>query len=378
MSLFTDVKEYRTDSFLSNKSLDAPSAADRDQAMEFCRVYSSLLSEMNRGMVNRTNEIKFGLYALFAGGHISITGDTGTGKTRYCRMLAEATGLETGRIQMTPSMQEADFTGYIGGKVINGTYKDEFHKGPLFKNIVQIDEANRTPAKAQSGLLEALEEQQVTLEGQTHKLPDPHMIVAAKNPYDGKGTYEIIDALEDRYMVSLEFGLPSADDYLNIAEMNTGVSQISIKPIFNHETGPQKIIDIKKLVRSVQLTSSVIPLARDLMLLLRPLSRKGELHHDTQDIFSDEENKAKEIANLVSRNPSVRPFEDLLLMTKVRALTDGRVAATKEDLLEIAKPVVRHRFTESRIAATNGITTDDILDNALDFLSTRYADALRS
>src|SRR3954464_10306644 len=201
---------------------------DDVQAVErLSEAYRSIADEIGKRIVGQQEVIEQLLIALFARGHCLLVGVPGLAKTLLIRTLADALSLQFNRVQFTPDLMPADITGteVIQEDKLSGTRAFRFLPGPLFANIVLADEINRTPPKTQAALLEAMQEQQVTVGGQRHPLPNPFFVLATQNPIEQEGTYPLPEAQQDRFIFTIQVGYPSEGDEFRVIESTTSAAR---------------------------------------------------------------------------------------------------------------------------------------------------------
>jgi len=289
------------------------------------------------------------LIAAVCSGNVLLEGVPGLGKTLLVKSISEALALDFARIQFTPDLMPADIT---GTRIVNegddGRKRFELHKGPIFNQIVLADEVNRATPKTQSALLEAMQERQVTIVGQTHPLPSPFFVVATQNPLEMDGTYPLPEAQLDRFFFKLKVSFPSLEDMRSILFRTTRNEGDSIAPVCDGET----LSAMGRLVRDVLVKESVQDYAIRLMLATHP---GGEEAPELVERF-------------VRFGASPRGAQALLLAAKCRALLEGRENASLDDLKVIAKPALRHRLILNFEGEAEGLNPDRVVDSVLESL----------
>jgi MoxR-like ATPase len=307
-----------------------------------------MISELKKVIVGQDEVIEEVLIALFAGGHCLITGVPGLAKTLLINTIADILRLRFNRIQFTPDLMPADV---VGTEVVEvdqatGQRKLKFVKGPIFANILLADEINRTPPKTQAALLEAMEEQQVTTAGATHKLDKPFFVLATQNPIELEGTYPLPEAQLDRFMFKILIDYLPEEDEINVVNNTTQVIDNSVDHIL---TG-QDILDFQRIVRQVPAAEAVTRYA----VRLVGTSRPGNSH--APDF----------IKNWVSWGAGLRASQNLILGGKVRALLYGRYNVSYGDIRALAHPVLRHRILLNFHAEAERVTTTQVIDRLLE------------
>jgi MoxR-like ATPase len=320
---------------------------DLDSMRKLKTAFDDIKRQLTRVIVGQDMVIEELLIALFSRGHCILEGVPGLAKTLMISTLARCLSLDFSRIQFTPDLMPADITGTRIIEEDPDTRRREFKflPGPLFANIVLADEVNRTPPKTQAALLEAMQERQVTVGGTRHKLSTPFFVLATQNPIEQEGTYPLPEAQQDRFMFKVFVKYPSFQEEFEIARRTTGVMSDEITPVL---TGEQ-ILDIQTLVRKVPVTDHVIHYC----LALVRQTRVGE------------PGVPKFIREWLSWGAGPRAVQNLILGAKARALLYGRSHVTTEDVRALAHPVLRHRILTNFTAASEGVSTDKVIDKVL-------------
>jgi MoxR-like ATPase len=276
-------------------------------------------------------------------GHCILQGMPGLAKTMLVSTLASLIDMSFRRIQFTPDLMPGDITGteILEEDHTTGKRVFRFVKGPLFGNVVLADEINRTPPKTQSALLEAMQERQLTVCGQTYKLPDPFFVLATQNPVETEGTYPLPEAQLDRFLLKIHVQYPQRSEELEIARRQTTDYSFETSKVLDRE----QLHDMQILVRSVVVSDPVYDAALDLVRGTRP--EEGTL--------------SNELRPMVKWGAGPRATIALLMAAKARALLNRRCHATTGDLKAIALPVLRHRVILTFNAEAAGIDADSIL-----------------
>ena len=241
---------------------------DEAAAIERLRsAYATLKSEIGKVVVGQDEVVDQLLIALFCRGHVVLVGVPGLAKTLLINTLARALGLSFNRIQFTPDLMPPDITGseLIERDPSNGQLSMRFVRGPIFSNIVLADEINRTPPKTQAALLEAMQEQQVTVNGRRHVLPRPFFVLATQNPIEQEGTYPLPEAQLDRFLMKVIVDYPTPDEEIDIVRLTTTTVKHEIKPVVTAE----EVIALQQLVRDVPVAEEVVRYAVTLVRLTR-------------------------------------------------------------------------------------------------------------
>jgi MoxR-like ATPase len=296
-----------------------------------------------RAIVGQDDVVEQLLIGLLAGGHCLLEGVPGLGKTLLVRSLGEALKLAFRRIQFTPDLMPSDIIGTEILEEDHGTGKRyfKFQQGPVFTNLLLADELNRTPPKTQAALLEAMQEHTISYAGTTYALPQPFFVLATQNPLEQAGTYPLPEAQLDRFLLHIHVDYPSESEERSILLRTTGRAGARVEEVMDAE----EIIALQKLVREVHLGDDLLSWITRLVRASRP----GETTID-------------QVRDWVRWGAGPRAGQSLVLAAKARALIRGRLAATREDVVALASPVLRHRLLLSFAAEAERRTTDDVID----------------
>jgi MoxR-like ATPase len=287
------------------------------------------------------------LISLFSRGHCMLEGVPGLAKTLLISTLSRALNLSFSRIQFTPDLMPADITGtdIIEENRSTGQREMRFLEGPLFSNIILADEINRTPPKTQAALLEAMQERQVTVGRVRHQLSDPFFVLATQNPIEQEGTYPLPEAQQDRFMFKVLVTYPSFDEEFEVARRTTTTMVDNVAAV----VAPEEILTLQNLVREVPVSDHVIRYA----LSLVRQTRVGE------------SGVPEFVAEQLAWGAGPRAVQFLVVGAKARALMNHRSHVSVEDIQALAKPVLRHRIVVNFAAESDGISSDDIIDQLL-------------
>ena len=305
-------------------------------------------AELSKRLVSQNEVVDGILMAAFSGGHILLEGVPGLAKTLAIKSFADISGLDFKRIQFTPDLLPADVSGTLIYEQNSGKFS--VRKGPVFTNIVLADEINRSPAKVQSALLEAMAEKQVTIGEDTFALPSPFMVLATENPIEQEGTYELPEAELDRFLIKIKVSYPSPEDEVRIVKTNGKASDIPLRKILDSE----KIIAIRKLAESVQCDDKIIEYIVSIVNATRPDKKIQK--------------KQGEISKYISFGASPRAGIAMLQCAKVQALFDGRSFVLPDDVKKCAVPVLRHKIVLSYEAAADSVSSDELIEKILDLM----------
>lgn len=335
-------------------AMDSGTALTTSQAVRrLCEARERIVEQLSQVIVGQQQVIEELLISLFCRGHCLLEGVPGLAKTLMISTLAKTLSLTFSRIQFTPDLMPADITGteIIEENRSTGQRERRFLEGPLFSNVVLADEINRTPPKTQAALLEAMQERQVTVGRVRHPLADPFFVLATQNPIEQEGTYPLPEAQQDRFMFKVFVRYPTFQEEFEVARRTTSVEEYRIEPVL--EGG--EILDLQRIVREVPVSDHVI---RFTLSLVRQ-TRVGS--PGTPDFVNE----------MLSWGAGPRAVQFLILGGKARALLHGRPHVSTDDIVALAKPVLRHRLVVNFAAESDGVTADDVVDRLLAVTPTR-------
>ncbi len=307
-----------------------------------------ILSELRKIIVGQEDVVEQVLLTLFVGGNSLLLGVPGLAKTLLIHSIAQVLHLDFSRIQFTPDLMPSDITGtdIIQMDKDVGERSLVFQPGPIFSNIVLADEINRTPPKTQAALLEAMQEHRVTVQGRTYTLEQPFYVFATQNPIELEGTYPLPEAQLDRFMFEIVMEhLPEADE-VEVVRSTTKVQDAVLESVVTGED----LVAFQQLVRRVPVADAVMEYAVRMVRMTRPEAP------DAPDF----------IKKWLGYGASVRAAQYLVLGGKARALTQGRHHVSFEDIQALAHPVMRHRLLTNFHAQSEGVSTDQIVDQLLE------------
>ncbi len=313
--------------------------------------FRTITTELGKVIVGQQHVIEELLISMFAGGHCLLVGVPGLAKTLMIRTLADALCLKFSRIQFTPDLMPADITGteVIQEDKATGTREFRFLPGPIFANVILADEINRTPPKTQAALLEAMQEHQITVGGQRHKLEEPFFVLATQNPIEQEGTYPLPEAQLDRFMFNIYVDYPSEEEELQIVRQTTADVDQKITPTLS----AGEIVALGQIVRKVPVADHI---ARYALRLARLTRRTGGEEPDF-------------IRNYVSWGAGPRASQFLVLGAKARAVLHGRNFVSSDDIRAVAFPVLRHRIMTNFNAEAEGLKPDDIIRQLIEHVA---------
>ena len=305
-----------------------------------------VLDEVERAIVGKRDALELILLGILGDGHVLLEDYPGLAKTLIARSFAQATTLAFSRIQFTPDLMPSDVTG--SGIFNQQTAEFEFRPGPIFANILLSDEINRAPPKTQAALLEAMQERQVTIEGVTHPLERPFLVLATQNPIEYEGTYPLPEAQLDRFLIRLGVGYPEREDewQVLVRRMEREVDEIELTPVVDGET----LLSMQRALEQVHVSEQVGLYMVDLVAATRASARAQ-----------------------VGASP--RGTLALLRLSRGRAALQGRDFVTPDDVKAVAVPALAHRLTLRPELWVQRVSGDDLVREALDSVPTPPAEA---
>jgi MoxR-like ATPase len=307
--------------------------------------FEDLRKEVSAIILGQDEVVTATLIALVAGGHVLVEGVPGLGKTLLAKTLADAVSLDFRRIQFTPDLMPADVIGTYVVLEAQGRRRFEFQQGPIFANLLLADEINRSTPKTQSALLEGMSEGSVTVANQSYELPKPFFTIATQSPSDEDGTFPLPATQLDRFLFKLVMPLPPADALDKILERATSVTKPHAEKVF----GGARILEMSQLARRVTAAPDVRKFAINTMLATHPQT-----------------SGAPEITKrYVTAGASPRGAQAMILAGKIRAILEGRVNVSIDDVVWAAKPALRHRIALNFEGHAERINPDDIIAAAL-------------
>ncbi|QEI08209.1 MoxR family ATPase [Pigmentiphaga aceris] len=311
-------------------------------AMDSANLMERLLYEVKRVVVGQDHFLERVLVAMLAGGHLLVEGVPGLAKTLTVNTLAKTMSGSFKRIQFTPDLLPADL---VGTRMYNqGTGEFSTVRGPVFANLLLADEINRAPAKVQSALLEVMQERQVTIAGETHKVPTPFLVMATQNPIETEGTYPLPEAQVDRFMMKVIVGYPSEDEEVVIVNRVTG-PRINVGAIAT----PELLAELQEQCRKVYVDPGLIQYAVRVVAATRKPGSYG----------------LPDLDRYVTFGASPRATIGLIEGGRALAFLRGRHYALPEDVIDLVPDVLRHRLALSYEAMSDGVTADQLIARIL-------------
>ena len=300
--------------------------------------------EISKVIVGQKYLVERLLTGILANGHVLLEGVPGLAKTLAVKTMASAMEAKFNRIQFTPDLLPAD----IIGTLIYNQQKGEFltQKGPIFANIILADEINRAPAKVQSALLEAMQERQVTIGGETYPLPEPFLVLATQNPIDQEGTYTLPEAQVDRFMLKLKIGYPEKKEERLILDM---MAKTRVSEEINTVVTPEKVMQAREIVDEIYIDDKIKDYIVDIVFATREPKKYG----------------LEGLENMIQFGASPRATIALTLASKAHAFLQGRGYVVPQDIKDIALDVLRHRIIVTYEAEAEGVSSEDIVAKVL-------------
>ena len=333
---------------MASDGTDSPPQVDSNAVKQLADAREKITSQLSRIIIGQQEVIEEILISIFSKGHCLLEGVPGLAKTLLVSTLAKTLNLSFNRIQFTPDLMPADITGteIIEENKTTGARERRFMEGPIFSNMILADEINRTPPKTQAALLEAMQEKQVTVGRVRHPLADPFFVLATQNPIEQEGTYPLPEAQQDRFMFKIFVDYPSFDEEFEVARQTTTGSTNEVETVLTAE----EIVALQQVVREVPVSDHVIRYALSLV-------RQTRIGHPGIPEF---------VSDSIAWGAGPRAVQFLILGGKARALLHGRTHVSTEDIQALAKPVLRHRIVVNFAAESDGVTSDDVIQQLVE------------
>ena len=313
----------------------------------FQQVFKRLEAEVRKVIVGHDEVIRQVLIAFFAGGHVLLEGVPGLGKTLLVKSLSHALGVSFKRIQFTPDLMPSDIVGTEVLTEANGRREFQFKKGPIFAHVVLADEINRATPKTQSAVLEAMEEKQVTVFGESHALASPFIVLATQNPIELEGTYPLPEAQLDRFFFKLMVASPSRAELREILKRTTGAQTGETAKVLPDDGG-KLISAMQQLLRQVL----IAPPIEDYVV---------RVVHATQPNLNNGHGATSAVQQYLRFGSSPRGAQAVILGAKGNALAEGRIHVSYEDIARVIHPALRHRIILNFQAEAENVNADEIL-----------------
>ncbi len=326
-------------------SVEAAAARAADAALERIAAARAAIGTVIFGQQAVVEEA---LVTLLAGGHGLLVGVPGLAKTKLVETLGTVLGLDSRRVQFTPDLMPADILGSeILEESIDHKRSFKFMKGPIFTQLIMADEINRASPRTQSALLQAMQEHHVTVAGAPHALPGPFHVLATQNPIEQEGTYPLPEAQLDRFLMQIDVLYPDRDAERRVLLETTGDVQAEPKAAMTAD----ELATTQRLVRRIPVGDKVVETILDLVRSARPGEGAGT-----------------DIGSLIAWGPGPRAAQALMLATRARALIDGRLSPSLDDVAALALPVLKHRMALTFAARADGETVPGVIRRLLDRL----------
>jgi MoxR-like ATPase len=302
---------------------------------------AALRAEIGQAIFGQQAVIEQTLITLLAGGHVLLVGVPGLGKTLLVETLGTVLGLTARRVQFTPDLMPADI---LGSEVLDegadGRRRFRFLPGPVFCQLLMADEINRASPRTQSALLQAMQEGKVAIGGTEHPLPQPFHVLATQNPIEQEGTYPLPEAQLDRFLMEIDIGYPDLADERAMLLATTSDRELALRPVIDGEA----LRAAQRLVRRLPVGESVVSAILALVRGARPESAA-----------------LADLASQIAWGPGPRAAQALMLAVRARALLDGRIAPSLDDVVALAAPVLRHRMALTFAARADGVTLAGVI-----------------
>ncbi|WP_298915861.1 MoxR family ATPase [uncultured Roseobacter sp.] len=300
-------------------------------------------TSVTKRFIGQERVVELTLTALLCGGHGLLIGLPGLGKTRLVETLSTVMGLNGNRVQFTPDLMPADI---LGSEVLDtsadGSRAFRFIQGPIFCQLLMADEINRASPRTQSALLQAMQEKTVTVAGEDRALGMPFHVLATQNPIEQEGTYPLPEAQLDRFLVQIDVDYPDRDTERDILLATTGDTEAESTEVFT----AAELLAAQQVLRRMPVGDSVVEMILDLVRAFRP----------------EEDGASERVRETVAWGPGPRAAQALMMTVRARALLQGRLAPSAEDVLDMARPVLSHRMALNFAARARGDSLSDLID----------------
>ena len=334
--------------------------ADADEMLNEIEALGAKLAEARKSIatkiIGQEEVVDLALTAMLSNGHALLMGLPGLGKTLLVDTLSTVMGLSTNRVQFTPDLMPADI---LGSEVLDtaadGARSFRYIEGPIFAQLLMADEINRASPRTQSALLQAMQERSVAVAGQDRALPAPFLVLATQNPLEQEGTYPLPEAQLDRFLIQINVRYPDRATERDILMATTGSEMAEASKVFT----PEELITAQTLVRRLPVGEAVVEHILDLVRACRP----------------SEADASELVRQTVAWGPGPRAAQALMLTVRARALLDGRLAPSLDDVAALAEPVLTHRMALSFAARAEGHELNNVIADTLSFVSDRKAAA---
>jgi MoxR-like ATPase len=320
---------------------------------EFKGRFNDLKSEIQKAIVGYDELLTDTLVAIFSQGHVLLEGVPGLGKTYLVRTVSGVRGLEPGRVQCTPDLMPADILGtHIVNENEEGRRVMHFEKGPIFANLILVDEVNRATPKTQAALLEVMQEHAVTTGGERHEMPEPFFVMATQNPMEMEGTYPLPEAQLDRFLFKVKVPFPDKESLVEISKRTTGFHEPDLKSVMSGD----ELVRFQETLTHVPVADHVTTYAAELVLATHP--------EDSASASADK------VGRYVSYGASPRGLQALIRGARVHAVLDDRTAVSTDDIRRVAAPSLRHRIILNFEGEAESVDVDQLIENLLSSVPT--------
>ena len=323
------------------------SEKELEEDLERFRVkFQELKDEIHKAIVGYEDLLTETLIAVFARGHVLLEGVPGLGKTYLVNTLGKVMGLQPGRIQCTPDLMPADILGtHIVNENEDGRRMMHFEKGPVFANLILVDEVNRATPKTQAALLEVMQEGSVTAGGETLQLPKPFFVMATQNPMEMEGTYPLPEAQADRFLFKLRVPFPDKDTLVEISRRTSGFAEPELSEVISGD----ELKDFQKIITEVPVADHITEYAASLVLATHP----------------EESDVSQNVQKYVSYGASPRGLQAMIRGARILAVLDGRTAVSSADVKRIAMSSLRHRVILNFQGEAESLEVDELLQEVI-------------
>ena len=319
------------------------------QAEDVMALLNMAKSEISQKFIGQNTVVDLAIGAILSNGHALLVGVPGLGKTRLVETLGTVMGLNANRVQFTPDLMPADI---LGSEVLettdSGSRQFKFVEGPIFCRLLMADEINRASPRTQSALLQAMQEREVSIAGETRELSKPFHVLATQNPVEQEGTYPLPEAQLDRFLVQIKIGYPDLSTEHDILLATTGQGELEAKQVFD----PEKILTMQALIRRMPVGQNTINFILHLVRALRPEDASAS------DVIKD----------AVAWGPGTRAAQALILMCRAHALLNGHLAPSITDVIAVSEAVLVHRMSLHFSAQAQGVTLHCLIRDTIDSL----------
>ena len=315
-------------------------------SIKYSQIISKVMDEAEKNIVGQNDIIKKIIISVISDGHVLLESVPGLAKTLMIKTMSEIFSVDNVRIQFTPDLLPADILGTKIYKSNTGTF--EIQKGPIFHNFILADEINRAPPKVQSALLEAMQEKQVSIHGETFQLNKPFLVLATQNPIENEGTYKLPEAQVDRFALKILITYPTKEQEIEIIKRNTINTKIQVNPILQSK----ELLEMQKFNAEIYADDVILKYVASIV-----------------DATRNPSNYNLDLDNIIEFGASPRASIWLIRAAKANAMVNGRGYVIPEDIKEIAHEVLRHRLILTFEAEADEINTDKVIDIILEKIS---------